>query len=100
MRHYDRSRPVESFQRSELYLCPVPDNRCPGVPQLVSTRSFVIMYKEKIILQILKEKVGNKQKFFSYKILYPDNLNPGITEKDKNKWIWPCPTFPKCFVSS
>lgn len=61
---YDSTRPVGSFQRSKLYLCPVPDNRCPGVPQLVSTRSFVVMYKEKIILQILNEKAGNKQKFF------------------------------------
>lgn len=36
----------------------------------------------------------------SYKILYPDNLNSGITQEDKSKQIWPCSTFPKCFVYS
>lgn len=45
---------TQSFSRSELYLCSVPDNRCPGVSQLISTRSFVIMYEEKVILQNIK----------------------------------------------
>lgn len=39
-----------ALQGWELYLGSVPDNRCPGVSQLVPARSFVIVYEEEIIL--------------------------------------------------